>query len=682
MWPDDGTHAASLAVSMSPMAKKRGWKQWYFGSKNVELKRFCGGRLTRGPFICIHILIGIVLILVIVIPIITAVVIPRMIQNRFKDALQTHGNTSRTSITVTNLAAGEFNFTTPFAAVSILPGTVEIKVPFVFDLSDENGKHWANITVTNSIEFPMNSDTNVMIPAKLNVYDTPSSSVLTSFLETKIIATTVETAWTINIWGFTWYHELPLNAVYSITFKKSLQEKFASIFTSNPASNTSFSMVDHGTNNIELNTTILPISTFPGIVEMVPPTVVTIGSVQGESWANFTFDAITFLLCQSSRISVDGKFNFIKMPNADFIGQVLIGKNASMHISSNLTIKIFGYQWYSNLPLQSTVVVDPTTAKSLLNGFIKMAMLAAFRRSTIRNASFSTHTATFWSFPCPICNRKKAGDVLTCSVKCEDALKKDHSGLYVKLMTLQEDAQAINMPELQIAMKKLSTRLTLLDCATWEDFLEINAVDIKNAAGIRLLSAAFSYVMTLRYHLPALGVNENDRSQVFMLGARAEATMPKHMWNHLNPYRLHIKMVGNHVPVIRKLPPESPNDAVHVSFESKLYHELPTSTTTPDAIVLFNPGLGHPHLKNLWAPSLNLALTTYKPLLITCFSAKDLHRDLEALDNAAESLDGTLNFTKTAGINPFQSRKIIVDPLDPQNPIQTNQYSMVVRLEE
>ncbi|KDO23352.1 hypothetical protein SPRG_11665 [Saprolegnia parasitica CBS 223.65] len=186
--------------------------------------------------------------------------------------------------------------------------------------------------------------------------------------------------------------------------------------------------------------------------------------------------------------------------------------------------------------------------------------------------------------------------------------------------------------------------------------------------------------MTLRHYLPALCATSEKRAALYVLGARAEATMPKHMWGVLNPHRVHLTMVGNHVPVFRKLPSDDSDDAVHVSFRSSLFHEMAPSTPSPDAFVLFNPGLGHPALSALWAPSLSMALATRKPLLITCFSAIDLHRDLTALEASASTLCGHLHFTRSAQLNPFQSRKATVDPAALLAPVHTNQYAMVVRL--
>lgn len=53
-----------------------------------------------------------------------------------------------------------------------------------------------------------------------------------------------------------------------------------------------------------------------------------------------------------------------------------------------------------------------------------------------------------------------------------------------------------------------------------------------------------------------------------------------------------------------------------------------------DAFVLFNPGLGHPHLRRGWAGALERLLDTGKPIVVSCHSEKDLERDASLLRGA------------------------------------------------
>lgn len=53
-----------------------------------------------------------------------------------------------------------------------------------------------------------------------------------------------------------------------------------------------------------------------------------------------------------------------------------------------------------------------------------------------------------------------------------------------------------------------------------------------------------------------------------------------------------------------------------------------------DAFVLFNPGLGHPHLREGWAGALERLLDTGKPIIVSCHSEADLERDARLLREA------------------------------------------------
>lgn len=60
------------------------------------------------------------------------------------------------------------------------------------------------------------------------------------------------------------------------------------------------------------------------------------------------------------------------------------------------------------------------------------------------------------------------------------------------------------------------------------------------------------------------------------------------------------------------------------------------SVAKSDAVVLFNPGLGHPHLSKGWEGALKRLLYTGKPLIITCHSRTDLDRDVRHLHDFAQ----------------------------------------------
>ncbi|CAM9380166.1 unnamed protein product [Ectocarpus sp. 4 AP-2014] len=96
-----------------------------------------------------------------------------------------------------------------------------------------------------------------------------------------------------------------------------------------------------------------------------------------------------------------------------------------------------------------------------------------------------------------------------------------------------------------------------------------------------------------------------------------------------------------------------------------------------DAFVLFNPGLGHPHLRQGWDGALKRLLATGKPIVVSCHSPKDLDRDTRLLREAgaepcappsasnasAGEGDGNRRNGLGAKENPFRSLMASEDPL-------------------
>jgi splicing suppressor protein 51 len=100
--------------------------------------------------------------------------------------------------------------------------------------------------------------------------------------------------------------------------------------------------------------------------------------------------------------------------------------------------------------------------------------------------------------------------------------------------------------------------------------------------------------------------------------------------------------------------------------------------------VLYNPGVGHPRLRESWQPTLETVLASRKPVLITSFSLEDQQRDIAALQDLVASSAALNNFELRfrcrAKQNSFRSLKYQVDPSNVGTPIQTNSRVMVVQL--
>ncbi|CAM9908599.1 unnamed protein product [Ectocarpus sp. 12 AP-2014] len=115
-----------------------------------------------------------------------------------------------------------------------------------------------------------------------------------------------------------------------------------------------------------------------------------------------------------------------------------------------------------------------------------------------------------------------------------------------------------------------------------------------------------------------------------------------------------------------------------------------------DVFVLFNPGLGHPHLRQGWDGALKRLLATGKPIVVSCHSPKDLDRDTRLLREAgaepccppsganasAGERDGNRGNGLGAKENPFRSLMASEDPLSvpgDENLVWCNWGMMVVR---
>ncbi|RQM21663.1 hypothetical protein B5M09_003982 [Aphanomyces astaci] len=244
-------------------------------------------------------------------------------------------------------------------------------------------------------------------------------------------------------------------------------------------------------------------------------------------------------------------------------------------------------------------------------------------------------------------------------------------------------------------MISVETQALPSSTTSWADMLADAGVSSHLAhdpAVTRLISAAYSYPMTLRHYLPGMSMHPlrlhshthtqsslallpsisssiDAAHRVYILGARAEATMPRHLWTPLHPWRLDISLIGNHVPVMRSTPPSPPSSSLNLSFHNGLYHDL--DLPSPHAFVLFNPGLGHPALRSQWRPTLARVLESHRPILLTSFSDEDLQRDVRVLETAGRRID--------IAENPFGSTKASIDPMHlVASPVHSNRFVCVV----
>ncbi|CEG35875.1 uncharacterized protein PHALS_00202 [Plasmopara halstedii] len=299
------------------------------------------------------------------------------------------------------------------------------------------------------------------------------------------------------------------------------------------------------------------------------------------------------------------------------------------------------------------------------------------------------------------CGRKQLP--LACSRECADTLQKNRPDLLIQYDSMMEDTEYSATPEaiklfaevLQPDRRDSIQWKNNIHLTSWTEYFKLYQPDdhwLKDVRALRMLSSAYSYVMTLSKFLSDLlapyHADSEKKVDLHIIGARAEATMPRYLWDDLSffhpGWQFNITLVGNHVPVMpaRNKTRSKENTLVQLEMTNGLYHEsVARKLTTPDAFVMYNPGIGHPYLRESWEPTVLSVLASRKPMLITSFNLEDQQRDIKALQKLVAKLHGyKLQFRSNAEQNPFRSLKLQVDPRNVKLPIQTNSRAMVVQL--
>ena len=197
-------------------------------------------------------------------------------------------------------------------------------------------------------------------------------------------------------------------------------------------------------------------------------------------------------------------------------------------------------------------------------------------------------------------------------------------------------------------------------------------------AGLAVLSAALSFPLTIAKSWAALKLPPPGDSgwRLCVVGARAEASLPPHVWAELSlltgARKLAIEFSG---PSAAPKGLSAERDWVgpdgqrlRLSLGSAdLFHRsslgqallersrtqhgaaaepaakpaaepAPSNESTdveaalPNAFVLFNPGLGEPGWERAWAPTMRALLASRRPLLMTALSHSDAARDVSFLE--------------------------------------------------
>ncbi|RHZ60733.1 uncharacterized protein CDV56_104904 [Aspergillus thermomutatus] len=218
--------------------------------------------------------------------------------------------------------------------------------------------------------------------------------------------------------------------------------------------------------------------------------------------------------------------------------------------------------------------------------------------------------------------------------------------------------------------------------------------------GGRLTTEGLKSVSALRYtlHPPKTGEGVDIQGlrlkappvRVFILGARAESSLPRDVWLQLSyifPRSLiHLIFIGPESMANRDaefpLPERTPENPFGGIVEDRLGGQLKITTYVDyfhtmykaqyfqpfdpylDCFVLFHPGLGHPASSHEWEETLPQLLETKVPIITTGYTQWDMERDI---DWVREKCAGEFDILLEPGENIFRSLRWDLNDLDPHD---------------
>lgn len=176
--------------------------------------------------------------------------------------------------------------------------------------------------------------------------------------------------------------------------------------------------------------------------------------------------------------------------------------------------------------------------------------------------------------------------------------------------------------------------------------------------------------------------------RIFVLGARAESSLPRAVWHQLSymfpKVAFHVIFIGPESMANREkelpLPERTPANPFGAVVEGELGQYLKISTFVDnyqtlheagifhpfdpylDCFMLFHPGLGHPASQHLWEPVIPQLLSTKIPILATGYTEYDLFRDHNWVK---DTMSGEYDLLLEPGENRFRSLRWVINDMDP-----------------
>ncbi|OTB08043.1 hypothetical protein M426DRAFT_317554 [Hypoxylon sp. CI-4A] len=227
---------------------------------------------------------------------------------------------------------------------------------------------------------------------------------------------------------------------------------------------------------------------------------------------------------------------------------------------------------------------------------------------------------------------------------------------------------------------------------------ELSPYSIKK--GERLTPEGLKSLSALRYtlHPPKSGSGDGIKGlrpeappvRLFILGARAESSLPRNVWvqlAHMFPRgKFHLIFIGPESMTNRDdefpLPPRTPSNPFGAIVEDRIWPTMKISTIVDyyhtlhktgqfypydpyfDCFVMFHPGLGHPASSHEWAETVPLLLETKAPIIVTGYTQYDMDRDIEWV---RKTCGGEFDLLMEPGENQFRSLRWDLNDLDPQD---------------
>ncbi|KAI1267202.1 PXA domain-containing protein [Xylariaceae sp. FL1019] len=178
--------------------------------------------------------------------------------------------------------------------------------------------------------------------------------------------------------------------------------------------------------------------------------------------------------------------------------------------------------------------------------------------------------------------------------------------------------------------------------------------------------------------------------RIFILGARAESSLPRNVWvqlAHLFPRgKFHLVFVGPESMANRDdefpLPPRTASNPFGAIVEDRVWPTMKVSTIVDyyhtlhktghfhpydpyfDCFVMFHPGLGHPASSHEWVETVPLLLETKAPIIVTGYTQHDMERDMEWVNKTCR---GEFDLLMEPGENKFRSLRWDLNDMDPQD---------------